>query len=541
MATVQSLVQGYGEGFPTIEELFGLEPDEEWLLRMSEPTPALARYFRSVAEFRDITSQRTVGLVRFRVLVERFIALSELMDSYTGVHSARRIVHSLTFQDKALLRKLACSPADVFRAETIERFTEHDTAAAGDYLKLYIGRQFPHLEQFIEGVAFADTSEDTMGPTFGLILNKLVFGAFLPKLLDFMARLLDYVDMLEKNEPLILPALTHEQAAEPTTFGKKVVTGLKSVDYHIRRLIEGSHFTPFTGKLGGATGNMATHFAAYPDIDWRGFARRYVEGLGLTYDELSFQAATYDLEVSHFTEIAHMLTHIEKVVDDFVKMASCPAQLFVKRKKKETKGSSIMPNKSNAWGMEGALEMLREARAMLFHLVQTLPVYPHEGNMGRSYLLRNIGTVFMPILIALSRISGEMVGDMVYRGYAPNPAKIEAFFNEYPGMAGSSVQTILKRAGIEGDAYREIEGIAINRDGTYANAKQFKAGLEKVMERNGLSEEVRAELRRLMDPARNIGDADTLAKKYGAGLRERIGTYREMLRSYAAPLITTEG
>jgi hypothetical protein len=166
-----------------------------------------------------------------------------------------------------------------------------------------------------------------------------------------------------------------------------------------------------------------------------------------------------------------------------------------------------------------------------------LPSYPHEGNMGRSYLFRSLGSIFMPAFIALDRIGGEMVGDMVRRGYVPNPAKIAAFFHEYPGMAGSAIQTILKRAGIEGDAYREIEGIAINLDGTYANAEQFAEGLERVMEANSLLPEVRDELRRLLNPANNIGDADILAKREGARLRESIEAYRSQLKQYESPLV----
>ena len=281
---------------------------------------------------------------------------------------------------------------------------------------------------------------------------------------------------------------------------------------------------------------MTTHYAAYPDIDWRNFARRYIEGLGLTYDEMTFQAATYDLEVSHFTELGHMMSHIIKLVQDFIDMASCPAQFFVKRKKRGTKGSSIMPNKSNAWGMEGALEMLGESRRLLFYYAQTLPQYPHEGNMGRSYLFRNLGGVFMPAFIALSRIGGELVGDMIYRGYVPNPSKIAAFFHEYPGMAGSSIQTVLKREGIEGDAYRQIEAIAINPDGSYANAKQFAEGMERVMVVNNLPDGVCDELRRLMIPSENIGDADILAKKWGKELRDRICHYRDLVKPYSEPL-----
>ena len=532
------MLEGYGPGFPPLEELMSLEPDEVQQLLLSEPTPELGRYFNSVAFLGDVTSQRAVALVRFRVIAEYLIALGDLFDRYQGPE--RKIVHHLSDTDIAAIRRLARDESDIVRAEWIERYTEHDTAAAGDYFKILLGTKLPHLEPMIEGVCFAETSEDTMGPVFGMIANKVVYGHFVPKMISFILRMLDYVEAVEVDGPLCLPGLTHEQAAEPTTFGKKVVTNLVAVDTHLRRMIADGRFIPFPGKFGGAVGNLTNHFAAYPGIYWRGFARSFIEGLGLTYEEMTFQSGTYALEASLLTECAHMMTHVIKLVDDFIddfiKLASCPGQLFVKRKKPGTKGSSVMPNKSNAWGMEGALAMLKRSRAELFRYAEELPLYPHEGNMGRSYLFRALGGVFMPAFIALDRILREMVGDMEKSGYWPNPEKIAAFFAEYPGMAGSSIQTTLKREGIEGDAYREIEGISINPDGTYADSEQFADGLERVMESQSLSEDVRAELRLKLNPAHNVGDADNLSSEHQKILRHNCAVHSEWLQVYQQPL-----
>lgn len=541
MATVQSLIEGYGPNFPSLQDLFGLEPDEEQALRLSQPTPALGRYFRDVAFLGNVTSQRVVALLRFQVLIERFIFLGQIMDDYNGVHRDRRIVYGLTPTDIERLREFGRTDGDIIRAEKIERFTEHDTAAAGDYLKLLIGTQMPHLEPMIEGVAFADTSEDTMSQVFGIIANKIVFGCFVPKLVRLMLGLLGYVDFVEaQNPPLVLPGQTHQQAAEPTTFGKKITTNLAAIGYHLERMREeGGSFIPFSGKWNGAIGNFTTHLAAYPDIDWDSVSMRFIESqLGLTYEPLTFQSSTYAVEAAHFCSLANTITHLLKVVDDFLRLASCPGQLFVKRKVAGTKGSSIMPNKSNGWYQEGARKQLEKTRAALFQMAQQLPEYTHEGDMGRSFLMRDLATVFMPAFIALGRIEYEMIGDMGVRGYVPNPRKITAFFEEYPGMAGSAIQTILKRAGIGGDAYRLIEAIAINPDGTYANAEQFSQGLFRVVMENNLPADVRDELLGKLVPGANIGLADELARREGKELRERLNEYLEELADYEVPLIS---
>jgi len=544
MVTVAELVKGYGPNFPPLETLLGMKPKEAELAALEAPTPELGRYFKNVHFLSNVTSQLVLDQVRFHVMKEYIIGLSDLLTKYDGIHRDRKVVHDLSPSDKRKIRKLALTPDASVQVALIEKFTEHDTAAAGDYLKLLTGTTHTHLEPMIEGFNFAETSEDNMGPTFGLIANKVVYGYFLPKVLDFMEDMLNYVSHWEKDVPLVIPGFTHVQGAEPTTLGKKFTTNLKSIDYHIRRMMNTKgKFRPFTGKLGGAIGNLTTHIAAYPDIDWGAFSEKFVTGLGLTYDDMTFQSVTYDLEAGHFTDLAHMMTHILKFTDDFVNLAACPGQFFVKKKTKGTKGSSLMPNKSNAWGQEGAQEMLIKSRSDLFLYAERLPSFPHEGNMGRSYLLRALGEIFMPAFIALDRIKSEILGRKYpeeFNGYVPNLSKIAACFNEYPGMAASSIQTILKREGIPGDAYRVLEGISINSDSTYANQQQFSTGLERVMGELNLPDRVRIELRASCIPSNSIGAADRLAKKEKALLRNHIAEYLIKLKRYQKPLVSLE-
>ncbi len=528
MPSLKELVEGFGPGFPGIDELFNLAPTEQELAALNSPVPAQGRYRGNTEFLSKITSGRSLGRLRFHVMREYFIALSQLLSNYSGMFKNYKVVRHLTPEEIGKIREIGNTDKEIIQAEKGETFTEHDTAAAGDYFKMRISKELPALEASVEGIHFANTSEDVMGNVFGLMANKLIYGALLPNILTFCDSIMLYVEQCEQNGPLVIPGLTHEQAAEPTTLGKKLMTRLKAIDYLIQRMLdEKGEFIPFSGKLGGAIGNLSTHYAAYPDINWRDFARSFVESLGLRYEELTDQSVAYVVEAQHFTTIANILSQIIKLIDDFISLASCPGQLFVKQKKKGTKGSSIMPNKSNAWAMEGAIKMLAESRDGLFSLAKELPAYPHEGNMGRSYLLRNIAQSFIPIFIALSRIGREL------RSYQPNHKKINAFFSEYPGMSGSCLQTILKRAAIKGDAYRTIEAISINPDGTYANNEQFRAGLHNVIEKLDIPQEVRSELLACTEPARLVQAAHLMAQENKVLLKERYQEYRKQLEKYA--------
>lgn len=519
---LDQMIAGYGPKFPKLEELFATQLTEKDIGTLEEPIPALGRYLKSVAFLKDITSGKAVGLTRFKVIIEYFIALNDLLAGYKGRY--RKITGNLSIEDKERLRKIGTTLEEVKQAEMIEKFTEHDTAAAGDYVKLKIATLLPHLEDQVEGIHFGNTSEDVMGNVFGIIANNLVFKHFMRALLDFCVNIICYVEKYENNGPLIVPDLTHQQAAVPTTLGQILITQLAAIDYHISQMIgKNGKFRPFSGKLGGPTGNLDCHYAAYPDIDWTTFARKFVEGLGLHYETMTNQCVSYAVEIQHFTTIGNILTHIIKLVKDFVNMASCPSQFFVKEKKKGSKGSSIMPNKSNAWKQEGGIPALMEARDKLFFLATTLPDYPHGGDMARSYLFRNIGDDFMSIFIGLDRITEEI------NVYKPNPEKIAKFFDEYPGMAGGSLQTVLKRQGVSDDAYRVIQEISINPDGTYANREQFKNGLEEKMKILGISEESQRELRRLLKLDNLIGLAHPMALNEIEKLKENISNYRKLL------------
>jgi len=363
--------------------------------------------------------------------------------------------------------------------------------------------------------------------------NELVYGHFMKALLDLCEFMINYVDINESEGPLILPALTHRQAAEPTTLGKKIATRLYAIDSLIRRLVTGvGQFQPFSGTLNGAVGNFSCHYVAYPEgIRWEVFAKEFVEKQGLQYEIMSDQCVTYAVESHIFTTIANILTQVIKLVDDFVDLAACPGQFFVKRKKAGQKGSSIMPNKSNAWAREGAIGMLEEARSHLIFLACSLPAYPHEGDMKRSYLFRNIATAFMPILIAFKRITSEMAN------YYPNHKKIQNFFNEYPGMAGSSIQTVMKRMGIKGDAYRSIQDISINHDGSYANASQFRRGLGGKMKELDLTRTQRRELRSLTNMENLVRPIHEITKDWLKRERAFVKIYRSWARNAYEPIV----
>ena len=520
---VTAMVEGYGPNFPGLKKLFSIQPSEEYLIGLNSFIPGMGRYRKSIIFLEDVTSQKVVSLTRFRVIIEYLIALSELMANYDGKYKAKKIIDRLKPEDIEEIRQIGTTIEEILWAEEMEKYSQHDTAAAIDLVKLLIARRLPHLAPFIEAVHYGNTSEDVMGNVFGLIGNELVYKRFIPAILDLCETIILHAEYHEKLSVLILPALTHQQAAEYSTWKKKVANGSYAINNTIRELLgKNGKFKVFSGHLSGGSGGMLAHFAAYPDIDWWKFAKKFVEGgLNLHYESMTNQSVSYAREAHIFKTLTIILSQIVKLTDDFIKMASCPAQFFIKEKKAGVKASSTFPNKCNAWKMEGAIIMIKKTSHLLEFLANELQNYPHEGDMKRSYLFRDIGTDFMHAFIGFKRIIEEM------KVYHPNNAKISAFLNEYPGMVGSTMQHILKRERISGDAYRIIQGISINPNGSYANMEQFKARLEEEMELLNLALPLRQELRNLLVPYSLVMPAHNKAIKELGYIKRSFGSYRK--------------
>lgn len=492
-----ALISGYGSRFLGLEKLLNhkLSPDEE--SRLNAPLPGLGRYYKSVSFLENVTSAKCVGLLRFWVMKKYFFALADRMNKYDGKYAHQKIVSSvsdLSSEDFQFIQGLGATALEVRQAELLERVSEHDTAAAGDLLKILIAYFRPDLAKVMDGIHFAGTSEDVMGNVFGIITRMLAHGYFMGGLADFCLTFINFAKYCEQEGELILPGLTHIQVAEPTFLSRRFAVPLRGIQQILLDMMTPHmDFKPFSGKLGGALGNLTTHFAAYPDINWEIFARNFVEGLGLYYEPLAHQSVSFVRESQQFKSIAGILDEICKLVSDFINMVSCPGQLMVKIKQEGAKGSSVLPGKVNLWAMEGALRTFRWAKKDLLFLAEELTNFPFEGDMGRSYLMRNIGLPFMHIFIGFDRVLSELAK------CHPNFRKINMFLDEYPGMAGSSLQTILKRAGIEGDAYRKIQTISINPDDSYANQQEFRANLEVMMQELDLPPELRDELLSCLD------------------------------------------
>jgi len=238
---------------------------------------------------------------------------------------------------------------------------------------------------------------------------------------------------------------------------------------------------PYAAKFGGATGNMNAHHIAYPEIDWNGFAKQFVEqALGLTRSYPTTQIEHYDHLAACFDglkRINTILLDLSKDVWQYVAM-----NYFKQKIKAGEVGSSAMPHKVNPIDFENAEGNLGIANALLEHLAAKLPISRLQRDLTDSTVLRVIGVPLAHMLISLESLQ-KGLGKLEL-----NRAAIDADLEDNWAVVAEAIQTILRREGFP----KPYEAL---RDLTRTHAKITQASLAEFIEGLPISGELKAELK----------------------------------------------
>ena len=190
--------------------------------------------------------------------------------------------------------------ADAEAVKQIEARTNHDVKAMEYWLK---GRLVGNAEvtRATEFIHFACTSEDINNTSHALMLTAARERVLLPAFDAVLARIRALAHDLAG-----LPMLshTHGQPASPTTLGKEMA----NIAARLLRVRERIVGVALTAKFNGAVGNYNAHLSAYPDLDWEGFNRRFIESLGLAFNPYTIQIEPHDAMAELFDAIARANT-----------------------------------------------------------------------------------------------------------------------------------------------------------------------------------------------------------------------------------------
>ena len=451
------------------------------LSTLTAVSPIDGRYGSKTEDLRPIFSE--LGLIRHRVLVEVrwLLALAE--------HPGIPEVPPLSVHARHLLEAMVDNFGEEqgHRVKNIERTTNHDVKAVEYFIKEHIAGN-AELEAVSEFIHFACTSEDINNLAHALMLREGRGQVLLPLMDEVIASLRALAHRLA-DLPML--ARTHGQPASPTTLGKE----LANVAARLARQRDQVAEVPLLGKINGAVGNYNAHLVTYPDLDWPGFARGFVESLGLTWNAYTTQIEPHDYMAEFFDATARFNTILIDACRDLWGYISLG--YFRQKTVAGEVGSSTMPHKVNPIDFENAEGNLGIANAILEHLARKLPISRFQRDLTDSTVLRNLGVGLAHTSIALqSALKG--LGKL-----EADPARLAADLDANWEVLAEPIQTIMRRHGVD-KPYEKLKELTRGHRIGQEELARFIDSLE-------IPAQAKARLRELT-PATYIGNAAAQAR-----------------------------
>ena len=413
-------------------------------------SPLDGRYAGKVDALRPIFSE--YGLIRARVKVEVEWLLALAGDP--GIVELKPFSAAAAARLRALAEGF--SVEDAARVKAIEATTNHDVKAV-EYLIKEKLKDDAELGPALEFVHFACTSEDINNLSYALMLSEARRAVLLPKL----DALVDKLRALA-HEHAALPMLsrTHGQTASPTTVGKE----LANVVARLQRQREVLAALPMPGKINGAVGNYNAHVAAYPDIDWTAFSRRFVESLGLDWQPYTTQIEPHD----GIAELCDACKRIDTIAIDLCRdvWGYISQGYFRQAVKAGEVGSSTMPHKVNPIDFENAEGNFGIASALFEHFAAKLPISRWQRDLTDSTVLRALGTAFGHMLIGFDSLQ-KGLGKL-----SANPERLAADLDAAWEVLAEAVQTVMRRHGLP-NPYEQLKALTRGHGITEASMREF--------------------------------------------------------------------
>ncbi len=412
-------------------------------------SPLDGRYASKVDALREHFSE--FGLIRARLKVE----IEWLKALAAEPHFAEIPAFSAATVAELDALVNGFGPEQAAEVKAIEATTNHDVKALEYWIKDKT-KANPEVTKVGEFIHFACTSEDINNLSHALMCKGAREQGMLPMLDKLIAKL---TEMAHAYAEVPMMSRTHGQPATPSTMGKEMA----NVAYRLQRARVRIVNVELLGKINGAVGNYNAHLSAYPGYDWEGFAKRFVESLGLVFNPYTIQIEPHDALAELFDAFARtnsILIDLDRDVWGYISLG------FFKQKVKAGEvGSSTMPHKVNPIDFENSEGNLGLANAVLKHLAEKLPISRWQRDLTDSTVLRNMGVGLGYTLLGY---------DSLLKGLGKleiNADLMKADLDANWELLAEPIQTVMRRFGIA-NPYEKLKeltrGTRVSREGMQA-------------------------------------------------------------------------
>ena len=430
-------------------------------------SPIDGRYFDKTKSLKKYFSEKALIYYRLKVEIEYFIALCKVKIPQLNSFKQKK------FED---LKKiyLDFSIDDAIEIKKIEKVTNHDVKAVEYFLR----QRFDELgiSEFKEFIHFGLTSQDINNTAIPLSIKEFINDVYLVKINELLSLIEIRADDYEN---ITIISRTHGQPASPTKLGKEFMVFWTRINEQLKSLKQ----IPNSAKFAGAVGNFNAHKVAYPNINWKKFAKNFVEkNLSLNYSCYTTQIDNYD----NYAEVFDIISRVNTVLIDLCQ----DMWLYISNKYFKIKiihsevGSSAMPHKVNPIDFENAEGNIGVANSIFDFFSNKLTRSRLQRDLSDSTVLRNVGVPFSHTLISFESIIKGL--NKIY----VNQEKINLDIENNWIVISEAIQTILRREGFE-DPYEIMKHL------TRKNSKLDKESIHRFIDNLDVNNNIKLELKKI--------------------------------------------
>ena len=278
------------------------------------------------------------------------------------------------------------------RALEIEQTTQHDVIAFLSACEEFLGDEARFLH-------YGMTSSDVVDSAFALLLKSS--GHLIDDALVGLRDALAKRAVEHKHTPCL--GRTHGQAAEPTTFGLKLLGFVAELDRNRARL-QAAIIEISSGKLAGAVGNYGN---IPPDVE-----ARTLEKLGLTVEPVATQVVPRDRHAVFFNTLAVIGGAIERLSVEIRHLQRHEVKEAFEPFGRGQRGSSAMPHKKNPILTENLTGLCRLLRSYAAAALENIALW-HERDISHSSVERVIAPDATTILHFALRRAARVVEGLI--------------------------------------------------------------------------------------------------------------------------------
>lgn len=443
-----SLLLFFGLSSATISSSFIFCP-------MQALSPLDGRYASKVDALRPFFSEEALMRARIYIEISYFGALCEEKNI--------KELKPLNARQKKALQEIIDNFDDKAAAAVreFEKVTNHDVKAIEYYVRKEIEKG-AGLKIRTEFIHFGLTSEDVNNLAYGHLIHDAIKRVLKPELQAVIATLRTMA-AAQKNTTLL--SLTHGQPATPSTLGKEIMVFVERLE----RMRDDLATFKMQGKFGGAVGTYMAHKAAYPDVNWEVFGRKFIKSLGLIPLTSTTQINPHD----DIAELSHLYMRIDTVFIDLCRdiWMYISRGVFKQRVVKTETGSSTMPHKVNPIDFENAEGNFGLANALFGHFADKLPISRLQRDLSDSTVQRNIGVAFGYHILSLKSLQKGL------KKLSVDSARIKEELDTHPEIYTEAIQTVMRRNGFQ-DAYEQMKALSRGQKVTIEKLREFVEKLQ---------------------------------------------------------------